>query len=328
MDAIGGSGGMKIKTEWANNPGAPKQAEQQVKPERNLGERLNEMSGVKTVQDPYEQTKKKKLDKEAFLKMFMTQLKYQDPTSPVDNEKMAQQMAMFSQIEQSVTTNQYLEKILARQDDRSQLAFSMIGKEVSADKASIFHDRLAQTTINFDLPKDAGSLTVEILDEAGELVKTIPMDSHNEGPVRVRWDGTNDDNMPAISGRYFYNVKASDVGGQEIAIDKKLGGIVEGITKSGGETFLLVNGQKVSMNEVTTIKSAGEQSAQSNNQQSDGNVAGMKNEDKINVGQNANAAAKKVDAEISVSDEVAKALQGEDLIEEDRLNPMMPLFMR
>ncbi|NCN40425.1 flagellar hook assembly protein FlgD [bacterium] len=332
MTSIDGGNSMKIKTEWASRPGAPAAPEQKSAPTRNnVGDKLNQLTGVTTVKDPFAETTKKKLDKDAFLKMFMTQLKYQDPTSPVDNEKMAQQMAMFTQIEQSVTTNQYLEKMLARTDDRSQIAYSMIGKTVSADRASLFHDKLSATEFDFDLPKDASTVKVQILDEAGELVKELDLESHTEGKVAVRWDGATADGQPAMSGRYFYAIKANDKEGNAINIDTKLEGRVSGITKSGGDTFLLVGDRKVNMNEVTTVKETleqGEQAAQLNSATKDRKPAGTNPVSNSDVGKVDDAAAKKAEPKVNISDEVAKALRSEDSIEGNRLNPMMPIFMR
>lgn len=40
------------------------------------------------------------LDKDAFLQLLVTQMKYQDPLNPQDNTQMVSQMATFSQVEQ------------------------------------------------------------------------------------------------------------------------------------------------------------------------------------------------------------------------------------
>ena len=61
------------------------------------------------------------LDRQAFLNLLMTQLKFQDPLNPMDDRDFMAQMAQFSALEQMVNLNQTFE--------RSQ-AFGMIGRTV------------------------------------------------------------------------------------------------------------------------------------------------------------------------------------------------------
>jgi flagellar basal-body rod modification protein FlgD len=68
-----------------------------------------------------ERTPNSDLDRQAFLNLLMTQLKFQDPLNPMDDRDFMAQMAQFSALEQMVNLNQSFE--------RSQ-AFGMIGKEV------------------------------------------------------------------------------------------------------------------------------------------------------------------------------------------------------
>lgn len=73
----------------------------------------------------YEQTNMPKsvLGKDDFLKLMMTQLKYQDPLQPMDNTEHIAQMAQFTTLEQ--LTN------MAQSFDRMQ-AFNLVGKTVKA----------------------------------------------------------------------------------------------------------------------------------------------------------------------------------------------------
>lgn len=52
-----------------------------------------------------------KLDKNAFLKIFIAQLSYQDPTSPMDNAEFVSQMAQFSTMEALTNLNETVEMI-------------------------------------------------------------------------------------------------------------------------------------------------------------------------------------------------------------------------
>jgi flagellar basal-body rod modification protein FlgD len=337
MQGIGSaSDKMQVKTDWSATPSARRAEEPLPKDAPKVGDQLNEMTGATAPKDPYAVTKKKNLDKDAFLKMFMTQLKYQDPTSPVDNEKMAQQMAMFSQLEQSVTTNQYLEKMLAKQGDDQQLAFSMIGKTVAVDKAALFHSKMEPSQFTFNLPQDAAELKIEILNDAGETVKTLPMEGRSQGEVKVRWDGMTDDGQAAGTGRYFYKVDAKGLNANPITIDSKIEGKVSGITRAGGETFLLVGDQRIRMNEVNSVKddsiagaSAGVPSkalANANNPAGTETVSNVAGTSEATKSKELKSGA----PEIEIAGDVSDALKNED--DENRIdskmNPLMPLFMR
>ena len=41
------------------------------------------------------------IDQEGFIKLFLTQLQFQDPLEPVDNREFLAQLAQFSNLEQS-----------------------------------------------------------------------------------------------------------------------------------------------------------------------------------------------------------------------------------
>ncbi len=48
-----------------------------------------------------------------FLMLLTTQLKNQDPLSPMDSTQFTNQLVMFSQVEQSINQNKNLEKLIS-----------------------------------------------------------------------------------------------------------------------------------------------------------------------------------------------------------------------
>ena len=75
------------------------------------------------------------LNYESFLKLFVEQLKNQDPTEPMDATEQMAQLATFSQVEQTVKTNTNLESLLQRTS--LQEANSVIGRTVTSEDGKI-----------------------------------------------------------------------------------------------------------------------------------------------------------------------------------------------
>jgi flagellar basal-body rod modification protein FlgD len=93
---------------------------------------MNGISGVSpsTVQVSSADAVKQSLDYDSFLKLLLQQLKSQDPTNPVDQKETLAQLATFSNVEQSIRTNQKLDQLLQQQ--RLGDSVSLIGKSVES----------------------------------------------------------------------------------------------------------------------------------------------------------------------------------------------------
>ena len=89
------------------------------------------VSGTESSSD----TKSTTLNYESFLKLFVEQLKNQDPTEPMDASAQMAQLATFSQVEQTIKTNTNLESLLQRTS--LQEANSVIGRTVTSEDGKI-----------------------------------------------------------------------------------------------------------------------------------------------------------------------------------------------
>src|SRR6476620_3710131 len=67
-----------------------------------------------------------------FLTLLTTQLKNQDPTSPMDSNAFTQQLVMYSQIEQQIDTNTNLKSLITQgTTNAGAMAATYLGKKVS-----------------------------------------------------------------------------------------------------------------------------------------------------------------------------------------------------
>lgn len=73
---------------------------------------------------------KARMDYDSFLKLFMAQMKNQDPTKPNDPTATLSQLASFSNVEQSIKANGKLDQILTASN--MALASTLVGKTVSS----------------------------------------------------------------------------------------------------------------------------------------------------------------------------------------------------
>src|SRR5258708_18015064 len=95
-----------------------------------------------------------------FLSLLTTQLKNQDPLSPLDSNQFTQQLVQMTGVEQQLNTNDLLKQLVSNTSGGVATAVSLIGKDVKAvsDTANVSGGK-AQWT--YHLPTAAQSVKVE-----------------------------------------------------------------------------------------------------------------------------------------------------------------------
>ncbi|AOH54290.1 hypothetical protein ABE28_007980 [Peribacillus muralis] len=84
------------------------------------------------------------LGKDDFLKLLLTQLQNQDPSSPMDNTEFIAQMATFSSLEQMMNLGTKMDEIIGINQQNSLMNYnSFVGKEVTWHKLDESDDNLA-----------------------------------------------------------------------------------------------------------------------------------------------------------------------------------------
>ncbi len=100
------------------------------------------------------------VDYETFLKLLVTQMENQDPTAPMDSTDYIAQLATFSQVEQTIQTNNKLDDLI--QTSFLDQAGGLIGRTITSADGEVSGE-IAQVQIYSD-----GVLAV--LEDGTELV--------------------------------------------------------------------------------------------------------------------------------------------------------------
>jgi flagellar basal-body rod modification protein FlgD len=201
---------------------------------------------------------KKTLGKDDFLKLMITQMKYQDPQKPFEMEKMGAEMAQLSSMEQLQNLNQTMKQLVTRDQPVERMAMTgMIGKMVTVDRARFPHTEGESNPLKFALPADAARVSVTVVDATGTPLIEQDLGPHKKGEQTWVWDGKKSNTIAAKSGNYSYQVKAFDGTGSEIRLENSGNGRVVGVSFEGQKPVLLVgdpsNPEKVFMENVSRI---------------------------------------------------------------------------
>jgi flagellar basal-body rod modification protein FlgD len=194
------------------------------------------------------------LGKDDFLKLLITQMRYQDPLSPMDNTQFLAQMAQFSSLEQMQNLNESFDQsMLISQSLNNSSAAGFIGRHVRASGDGVTLGTTGSVELGYFLPAEAATVSVTVLDDQGREVRTLAADGTAAGAHRLEWDGADLDGRRVAAGSYTFEVSAKDVDGIDINATSVVTGLVEGITFKNGSAYLLVDGREVPLSEVLEV---------------------------------------------------------------------------
>ena len=151
------------------------------------------------------------LGKDDFMKLLLTELQYQDPTSPMDTGKILTQTSQLATLESADNTNNALKDLTDRMTASSDLgAVSAIGKMGSLGTDKINLRKGNNPSFEMYFSHDVQSGTVTIKDSQNNVVKTLDLNSHVAGVLSFSWDGTDDSGSNLPEGQYSITSDYSD----------------------------------------------------------------------------------------------------------------------
>ena len=200
----------------------------------------------------------KEMGKDEFLQLLIAQLSHQDPMNPMEDKDFVAQLAQFSQLEQLENMNSSLSDgldwdYLLSQTISNTMATGLIGRTVRADASNIYLETAGAADIAITLDRTTTELTAKIVDQDGNVVKTITKRGLESGDHTINWDGTDDAGVQVASGMYTVQLSAVDSSGNAYSPSQFLEGKVEGIIYKDGYALLRVNGQNIPLSSVNEI---------------------------------------------------------------------------
>jgi len=190
-----------------------------------------------------------------FLKLMTAQLQAQDPTNPVDNSQFVSQMAQFSQLSATQQLDTDLQTMssnvnAAMQTSQVLSSSNLVNRQVLVPSSSATYDGTdaVKGAVNVTA---AGSVTVQVVDANGNVVRNLPLGSQSAGLAQFSWDGKDDNGNALAAGTYSLKATSGSA-----SLDTYVAGTVTGVGYGGSDlgTYLQVSGVGgVSLSQVAQI---------------------------------------------------------------------------
>ncbi len=197
-----------------------------------------------------------------FLTLLTTQLQYQDPLNPTDTNEFTNQLVNFTNVEQSIATNQNLEALVQlqqidQQNSQAATLINYLGKEVGSN-LNVANFTNGDASWNIDFGASASDVTYEIYDVNGNKVFTEEASSASAGAQTYSWDGTTTSGTTAPDGAYYLVAKGQTSGGSDVAVSYSFKGVATSVETVNGQPVLKIGNVSIGLANITSVHIAEE----------------------------------------------------------------------
>ena len=186
-----------------------------------------------------------------FLKLLMTQLQNQDPTSPLDTNQFTSELVQFSSVEQQIQTNNSLTQLIQlTQASEVMQSSSMLGKQV--------------TVASDQVPLQNGKGVVQFTTQAAEPVAIAV---YNDSGMKIRdasltaakgintwtWNGTDNRGHSVADGSYKVTVNGGAADGSTTALPFSVIGTATGVQSQNNAVQLQIGALSIGFDKVQSV---------------------------------------------------------------------------
>ena len=186
-----------------------------------------------------------------FLSLLTTQLKNQDPTSPMDTNQFTQELVQFTGVQQSVATNTNLTQLIKLQQGSEVLqSASVVGHKATVSSGQIALQN-GSGTITFTAPA-AEQVQLAIVDSSGRPVRDVSL-AAQAGSNSWSWDGRDNSGNTLSDGAYGIAVESGGSGGSANAVPFSVVGTATGLVNGTSGMQLELGALSVGLDKVQSI---------------------------------------------------------------------------
>jgi flagellar basal-body rod modification protein FlgD len=188
---------------------------------------------------------------QTFLTLLTTQLKNQDPLSPLDTNQFTSQLVQFAQVEQQLKSNTQLGTLVSlQQTAQNTAALEFVGQnvDVTGNTAPLTN---GSATWQLTAPKPA-TATITISSSTGQQVFSGNY-SVSAGTLPFTWDGKDASGLQWPDGNYTISVTAQDANGTPVAVPTQIEAVVDSADLSQTPPVLSVAGQNYTLDKIKRV---------------------------------------------------------------------------
>jgi flagellar basal-body rod modification protein FlgD len=186
-----------------------------------------------------------------FLKLLMTQLQNQDPTSPLDTNQFTSELVQFSSVEQQIDTNTSLTQLIQlTQGGEVMQASAMTGKRVTVSSDHVPLQN-GQGTIQFTSPA-AEPVDISIYNDSGAKLSDVTLMAV-KGTNTWTWNGTNSAGTALPDGSYKVAVTGANADGSTSALTFSVVGTAPGVQSQSNSIQLQLGALSVDFSKVQSV---------------------------------------------------------------------------
>jgi flagellar basal-body rod modification protein FlgD len=186
-----------------------------------------------------------------FLKLLMTQLQNQDPSSPLDTNQFTSELVQFSSVEQQINTNTSLTQLI----QLTQAGEVMQGSSMTGKRVTVSSDHVplqnGQGTIQFTAPA-AEPVDIAIYNDSGAKLSDSMLMA-TKGSNTWTWNGTTSSGSTVPDGSYKVAVTGANADGTTSALTFSVIGTATGVQSQSNGMQLQLGALSVDFSKVQAV---------------------------------------------------------------------------